>query len=120
MLLTYFICKYFIGIPYHLYGIHILIMPFYNYLVLNRGIMVPLSKDFNINKEDIKKSFLIITSLFNIIFFYWLEFKILNIIIIVILNIIEFILMKPPVDKIVISTQKNIDDYFKKRTKKED
>ncbi|MGE5455939.1 MAG: hypothetical protein ACM3O4_02370 [Ignavibacteriales bacterium] len=39
---------------------------------------------------------------------------------IVIINIIEFVLMKPPVDKMAIATQKNIDEYFKKRRKKEE
>lgn len=92
-------------------------MPFYNYLVLNRGIMIPLSKDLKVNKKDITKSFLIITSLFNIIFFRNLYFTKLEVSIIVVLNIIEFILMKPPIDKINIDTQKNIDEYFKRKKK---
>lgn len=119
MLMTHFVCLYLIGMP-NLYDIHILIVPFYNYLVLDRGIMLPLSKKINITKKDIMISFLIITSLFNIIFYWLIEFTITEIIIIVIINIIEFVLMKPPVDKMVIATQKNIDEYFKKRRKKEE
>ena len=116
IVLTHFICQYLIGIP-NLYKIHIAVMPFYNYLVLNRGIMIPLSKDLKVNKKDITKSFLIITSLFNIIFFRNLYFTKLEVSIIVVLNIIEFILMKPPIDKINIDTQKNIDEYFKRKKK---
>ena len=116
ILITHFTCQYLIGIP-NLYKIHISIMPFYNYLLLNRGIMIPLSKDLKVNKKDIMKSFLIITSLFNIIFFRNLYFTKLEVSIILVLNIIEFILMKPPIDKISIATQKNIDEYFKRKKK---
>lgn len=114
--ITNFMCQYIIGIP-NLYKIHIAIMPFYNYLVLNRGTMIPLSKDLKVSKKDIAKSFLIITSLFNIIFFRNLYFTKLEVSIIVVFNIIEFILMKPPIDKISIDTQKNIDEYFKRKKK---
>ena len=79
--------------------------------------MMPLSKDLKVNKKDITKSFLIIASLFNIIFFRNLYFTKLEVSIIVVFNIIEFILMKPPIDKISIDTQKNIDEYFKRKKK---
>jgi hypothetical protein len=120
-LITHFIWVYFIGVPKigisTLYKTHIIIAPFYNYLVLSKGVIQPLDKDLKVKKKDITNIFLIITSLFNFFFYRYLNFNMLEIGIIVISNIIEFLLIKPPVHKVAIITQKNIDDYFKKRKK---
>lgn len=123
-IITHLICVYLIGLPKMgistLYDFHIVIVPFFNYLVLSRGIMLPLSKDLKVKKKGITNNFLIITSLFNLLFYGYLDFTMLEIGIIIATNIMEFILMKPQIDNIAIATQKNIDEYFNKRRKKEE
>jgi hypothetical protein len=99
-----------IGYIPNLYSIIILI-PIINYLILTWGTIRPLEND-KIYKKDIYLPFLIITSLFNVIFFAIQSIYIINIFIIVISNIVEFHLMKPKKERIKDITDKNIKEYF--------
>jgi hypothetical protein len=86
-----------IGYIPNLYSLIILI-PIINYLILMWGIIRPLEND-RISKKDIYSPFLIITSLFNIVFFSIQSFDIMHISIIVISNIVEFRLMSTEKEK---------------------
>jgi hypothetical protein len=99
-----------IGFIPNLYSLIILI-PIINYLVLMWGIIKPLNKE-KISKKDMHLPFIVVTSIFNIIFFSIQSFDILHISIIVISNIVEFHLMNTEKVKIKDITGKNIKEYF--------
>lgn len=108
------ICHYvkYIGIP-NIFTINLLIIPIANYLVLKGTVFHPLEKDNTNSKKDISNSFLLITTLFNIIFFFITGYELNYIIFLVTSNIIEFIIIRPIDEVRNEKTAQNIEDYFK-------
>ncbi|MDD2518376.1 MAG: hypothetical protein PHI05_02555 [Bacilli bacterium] len=96
-----------------IYSYSILIIPVINYLALLWGVFRPISKTNELTKQDVFIPFLIISSITNILFFYFSGYNNSIIFMVVITNIIEFIIMKPEKEKIDNQTKKNIDNYFK-------
>lgn len=92
VILFYYINKV-IGIP-SLYTI-VFAIPFLNYLVLLWSLLKPLQENTTIKKEDIFMPFLTITTIFNILFFYIEHFNTEIVVLISVINVIEFIFMKP-------------------------
>ena len=112
VLIAYYIN--YLGIP-NLYTINLLIIPFLNYLIIKWGVIKVLND--KITKKDICSPFLLITTLFNIIFFYINQFDTMIIFTIVFVNIVQFIIIKPKEENVKSTTEKNIKEYFKNNHK---
>ncbi|MDD3392603.1 MAG: hypothetical protein PHE54_03605 [Bacilli bacterium] len=113
--LILYLLKY-IGIPSVL-EMTLIVVPIINYVILKSVIFKKLEDDTKTDKKDIIKPFLITTTIFNLIFFYLVQYSYQFILIIIISNIIEFIIIKNQREVIYNETQKNIENYFKKKTK---
>lgn len=115
VLIAHYIKK--IGIE-SLYTINLLIIPFLNYLILQWGVIKVLNENDKITKKDIFLPFLLITTSFNIIFFYIEQFNTMTVFTIVFVNIVEFMIIKPKNESIKFEANKNIKEYFKSHPKK--
>ena len=115
VLIAHYIKK--IGIE-SLYTINLLIIPFLNYLILQWGVIKVLNENDKITKKDIFLPFLLITTSFNIIFFYIEQFNTMTVFTIVFVNIVEFMIIKPKKESIIFETDKSIKEYFKSHPKK--
>lgn len=115
VLIAHYIKK--IGIE-SLYTINLLIIPFLNYIILQWGVIKVLNGNDKVTKKDIFKPFLLITTLFNIIFFYIEQFNSMTVFTIVFVNIVEFMIIKPKKESIIFETDKSIKEYFKSHPKK--
>lgn len=84
----------FLGVPC-LYSIP-LAVPFLTYLVLVWSIIRPLEQDTKIKKEDLLLPMFVVTTIFNVLFFYVIRrMDLLITIFIIVTNMVEFLILKP-------------------------
>ena len=114
VLIAYYIN--YLGIP-SLYTINLLVILLLNYLIIKWGVIKVLNENDKATKKDIFSPFLLITTLFNIIFFYINQFDTMIIFTIVFVNIVQFIIIKPKEENVKSATDKNIKEYFKNNHK---
>lgn len=108
----------FIGLT-SVYDLPYYIILIYHYIIIKLGVFYKLEKDARYQKKEIQKSYLILTSLFNIIFFF-LYLKDSSLFLFVsIINIFLILFLKPKKEKITATTQKNIENYFKNQRSRE-
>ena len=110
VLIAYYIN--YLDIP-SLYTINLLVILLLNYLIIKWGVIKVLNENDKATKKDIFSPFLLITTLFNIIFFYINQFDTMIIFTIVFVNIVQFIIIKPKEENVKSATDKNIKEYFK-------
>ena len=106
ILLGYFIK--FVGLPSFL-----IYIPF-NYIAISYGILNPVNKRKDVSYNKIIKLYIIITSLIAFLFVWLISKDIFNGLILVVINIIELLCIKPSFIKNNQIISQNIDDYFKK------
>lgn len=94
VLIAHYVTIYFIGIP-SLYTVSPLTVLVIHFAVLLWGVIKPLDKDSKVQKKDIFWPFIITTTVFNTIFFYFQQVDTNLLITINFVNIIEFILLRP-------------------------
>ena len=111
ILLGYFIK--FVGLP-SIYDLSFLIYIPFNYIAISYGILNPVNKRKDVSYNKIIKLYIIITSLIAFLFVWLISKVIFNGLILVVINIIELLCIKPSFIKNNQIISQNIDDYFKK------
>lgn len=111
ILLGYFIK--FVGLP-SIYDLSFLIYIPFNYIAISYGILNPVNKRKDVSYNKIIKLYIIITSLIAFLFVWLISKDIFNGLILVVINIIELLCIKPSFIKNNQIISQNIDDYFKK------
>lgn len=105
-----------LGIP-SIYHLPLLVFIFYNFLAISFGIKNPLEKRRDIKHKDLLLPFLFISSAFYFYIIYTLDLAWYLFFIFMLVNILEFILLKPKHEMLEKKMQKNIEDYFKNHKK---
>ena len=111
ILLGYFIK--FVSLP-SIYDLSFLIYIPFNYIAISYGILNPVNKRKDVSYNKIIKLYIIITSLIAFLFVWLISKDIFNGLILVVINIIELLCIKPSFIKNNQIISQNIDDYFKK------
>lgn len=111
ILLGYFIK--FVGLP-SIYDLSFLIYIPFNYIAISYGILNPVNKRKDVSYNKIIKLYIIITSLIAFLFVWLISKDIFNGLILVVINIIELLCIKPSFIKNNQIISQNIDDYLKK------
>lgn len=105
-----------LGIP-SIYHLPLLVFIFYNFLAISFGIKNPLEKRRDIKHKDLLLPFLFISSAFYFYIIYTLDLAWYLFFIFMLVNILEFILLKPKHEMLEKKMQKNIQYYFKNHKK---
>lgn len=105
-----------LGIP-SIYHLPLLVFIFYNFLAISFGIKNPLEKRRDIKHKDLLLPFLLISSAFYFYIIYTLDLAWYLFFIFMLVNILEFILLKPKHEMLEKKMQKNIQYYFKNHKK---
>ena len=103
----------FVGLP-SIYDLSFLIYIPFNYIAISYGILNPVNKRKDVSYNKIIKLYIIITSLIAFLFVWLISKDIFNGLILVVINIIELLCIKPSFIKNNQIISQNIDDYFKK------
>lgn len=110
ILLGYFIK--FVGLP-SIYNLSFLIYIPFNYIAISYGILNPVNKRKDVSYNKLIKLYIIITSLIAFLFVWLISKDVFNGLILVVINIIELLCIKPSFIKNDQITSQNIADYFK-------
>ncbi|MBD9075075.1 hypothetical protein EGP91_03625 [bacterium] len=111
ILLGYFIK--FVGLP-SIYDLSFLIYIPFNYIAISYGILNPVNKRKDVSYNKLIKPYIVITSLIAFLFVWLISKDVFNGLILVVINIIELLCIKPSFIKNNQIISQNINDYFKK------
>lgn len=111
ILLGYFVK--FVGLP-SIYDLSFLIYIPFNYIAISYGILNPVNKRKDVSYNKLIKPYIVITSLIAFLIVWLISKDVFNGLILVVINIIELLCIKPSFIKNNQIISQNIDDYFKK------
>lgn len=101
-----------LGFP-SIYDVFLPVVVLYHFLIVKSVVFYNLEKDAKYTKEEIKIWYLIITNVFNVLFFLFYLKNITLFFIVVISNYLLFTYLRPRKEKEQAIIEKNIREYFK-------